>query len=78
MRTMIILALMATTALAEEVTTRSFYNDKGQYQGNAVTRGDRTTFSNEKGQVTGYGTTNRNGVTTFTDSAGRAIGTSRR
>lgn len=67
-------ALFATTAQAQDATSRSFYNDKGQYQGIAVTRGDRTTFSNDKGQVTGSATT-RNGTTTFYDSHGRQTGT---
>jgi hypothetical protein len=45
--------------------------------GTATTRGDTTTFSNDKGQVTGRAERRGDGVTNFYDSAGRIIGSSK-
>jgi hypothetical protein len=73
--TPVALGLLISRASAEPVA--KFHNSKGQVMGCGVTRGNTTTFSNERGQATGRAERRPDGTTNFYDSMGRMIGSSK-
>ena len=50
--TLIALAAFTATAAAQS-TTRSFYNERGSFAGQSVTRGNSTSFSDGQGRFSG-------------------------
>jgi len=72
---MILLVLIGHVRAEER--TRTLYNDKGQVTGTGTTRGNTTTFSNERGQSVGRAERRPDGTTNFYDSMGRMIGSSK-
>ena len=54
-----------------------FRDSMGRVQGYATTRGNSTTFTNERGQQTGRAVRGKDGVTIFYDAMGRQIGSTK-
>jgi opacity protein-like surface antigen len=72
------LAALMTSAAAQ-TSTRSFYDNRGSFAGGIVwngqswTRGNTTSFSNGRGQLSGFAIRHGNS-TSFYDGRGRYIG----
>jgi hypothetical protein len=69
--------LFGMVRASAETQLQTFRDDKGRIVGQSTTRGNTTTFSNERGQNIRRSERRGDGMTNFYDSAGRIIGTSR-
>jgi hypothetical protein len=68
-----VLAILATPALAQSSTSRSFYNGSGSFAGSSVTRGNSSSFYDGQGRFSGSSIRHGN-QTSIYDGRGRYSG----
>jgi hypothetical protein len=73
---LIIVALITwlTSAMAEQSSSRSFYDRSGSFAGSSVTRGNSTSFTDRNGRFDGTAIKNSDGTTSLYDRNGHFIG----
>jgi hypothetical protein len=69
-----VLALLASPALAQQSTSRAYYDRNGSFAGSSTTHGNQTTFTDRAGKFEGTSIRNSDGTTSHYDRAGRFIG----
>jgi hypothetical protein len=69
----IAIAFLPSVAYAQSSTTRSFYDNRGSFAGQSVTRGNTTSFSDGRGRFSGSAIRHGNS-TSFYDRSGRYTG----
>jgi hypothetical protein len=67
---------VATAAIAEPSSSRSFYDRNGSFAGSSVTRGNSTSFTDRNGRFDGSAIKNSDGTTSFYDRNGHFTGSS--